>query len=300
MFASLTATMQRNRRYSGDDRHLGPFITLSCHGTVGDRPLAALLSSGDEEYPGCHLQLSAAGWSLLVELPQWVLRPHAEKIQAKTWDALTVARMGRDWYLHTDRRDYGFRFSDDFLQVFLGRQTHDSSTTRSWNRFIPWREWRLAAERLYDLNGKLAWQLTERQEKLLRRSGESRFEVRREAVRVLPKARFMVGEMDGTQTVAVTHIEEHEHRRGTGWFRWLSLVTPARRRRSLVINFATEVGPEKGSFKGGLMGTGIEMLPGELHAQAFARFCELGVTGKHGHTELILLQALDTPEGSAR
>jgi hypothetical protein len=46
------------------------------------------------------------------------------------------------------------------------------------------------------------------------------------------------------------------------------------RRRSLSISFKAEVGPEKGSWKGGMMGHSIEMLAGESQEQAFRRYCE--------------------------
>ena len=65
-------------------------------------------------------------------------------------------------------------------------------------------------------------------------------------------------------------------------FAWLSIFRRAKIRRSLSLTFSEEVGPEKGSWKGGLMGTGIEMLPGELHEAAFRRYCEQEHRGKGG------------------
>ncbi len=60
---------------------------------------------------------------------------------------------------------------------------------------------------------------------------------------------------------------------GTGWFKWLSWFRAPKIRRSLAIEFSGETGPEKGSWKGGTVGTGIDMRPGELHESAFRRYC---------------------------
>lgn len=42
---------------------------------------------------------------------------------------------------------------------------------------------------------------------------------------------------------------------------------------TLDLEFSSEVGRRKGSWKGGTLGHGIEMLPGELHEAAFRRYC---------------------------
>lgn len=42
----------------------------------------------------------------------------------------------------------------------------------------------------------------------------------------------------------------------------------------LDLRFSEEVGPQKGSWKGGTIGTGCDMLPGETPEQAFRRYCE--------------------------
>ena len=52
------------------------------------------------------------------------------------------------------------------------------------------------------------------------------------------------------------------------------------------IDFAGEVGTDKGSWKGGLCGTSIRMLDGELHEAAFRRFCDLDQRGKYSSFKL--------------
>jgi hypothetical protein len=69
-------------------------------------------------------------------------------------------------------------------------------------------------------------------------------------------------------------IQEREWLRGVKAFRWLSRFFYPKIRRSLNLEFHKEVGPRKGSWKGGTIGHSIEMLPGELHEAAFRRYCE--------------------------
>ena len=115
-------------RWGDNDRYFGPFTYAK--DAKGYRPLALVLGSGDcEDYPGCRLRLSAFGRTLICALPQ-VIMPYRKKVLAHTWDAATVARMGRDWYFDYSEREYGISYcrsggigDGGFLQFFLGRQT---------------------------------------------------------------------------------------------------------------------------------------------------------------------------------
>ncbi len=67
--------------------------------------------------------------------------------------------------------------------------------------------------------------------------------------------------------MASIHVERGEWRRK--WTRWTSLF--AKVRVSLDISFDGEVGERTGSWKGGTIGCGWDMRPGETVEQAFAR-----------------------------
>lgn len=98
----------------------------------------------------------------------------------------------------------------------------------------------------------------------------------------VPKAHFGFEDYDGEMIIASTYIEEMEWKFGTGWFKWLRFFRKSKVRRSLDLHFSAEVGPEKGSWKGGTTGHGIEMLDGELHEQAFRRYCATEHDARHG------------------
>lgn len=266
-----------SRRLTDNDKHLGRLTWGKCHD--GYRPIGLTISSGDDdEDRGCHLYAQAFGYSARIALPQ-LIQPHRVKVVAQSWDAATVARMGRNWYYDTSAREYGFRVSDGFLQVFLGRQTNDSSTEQSWCAHLPWTQWRHIRQSWYGPTGQHIETLWDTRDRTVR---DAQWEWRREFEASLAKTRFLIEDYDGKQITASTHIEEREWRLGEGLFAWLSLFCKPKVRRSLSIEFSDEVGTEKGSWKGGLIGTSIAMLPGELHESAMRRYCEQEHRGKYG------------------
>lgn len=267
-----------HNRWGDDDRHFGPFLYArdsSC------RSLAIMLSSGDDEYPGCSLRFSGFGRTLIIALPK-IIRPWRENFAKVEADRPEVrARIG-DYYYHCHPRKYGFslsmsgRIGDlsyDFLQVFYGAQTHDSRTDQNWCWFLPWKQWRHVRHSLYDLEGNHFATLPQ---SCIRLSlSRSNWEEQQAIKDSCPTRTFAFADYDSEELTAVTKIEEREWRRGEGWFKWLSWFYSPRIQRSLDISFSGEVGVRKGSWKGGTVGHGISMLPGELHEAAFRRYCEM-------------------------
>ena len=62
-------------------------------------------------------------------------------------------------------------------------------------------------------------------------------------------------------------VEEMEWR--PKWLKWTKLF--AKKRRFIEVEFSAEMGPRKGSWKGGTIGCGFKMLPGECPTETMAR-----------------------------
>jgi hypothetical protein len=244
-------------RWSDTDRYFSSFITYA---KEKYKTLAIVLGSGDDDYPGCRLRLSGFSHTLIIALPA-IIRPWRKKVPAPSWDAATVARLGRDWYWDTHEREYGASCSEGVLSVYLGRQTHDSSTEQRWSAIIPWQNWRFVRHSLYGLQGE--WL----------RDDTGIWKDDYAAQGACPSQTFSFVDFDGEALTAKTRIEERKWLFGTGWFRWLSLFCKPKIHRSLDIQFSGETGKRKGSWKGGTTGHSIEMLPEELHESAFRRYC---------------------------
>lgn len=262
------------RRYGDNDRHLGP-LTFSKHSNGYWRPFGLVLASGGgvEFDARCHLRLHGLGFTLICEMPRLIF-PYRRWVDCSNY-AWAKGESSGYWSEHP--REYGFTISDGFLQVFLGPQTHDSETTQSWSKFLPWTQWRHVRFSLYDLDGNHVWSQFDKD----RRLGFSAFEAQLEAEKACPKAVFAFDDYDGRRIQATTHVQEREWRFGDGWFKWLSWFRKPKIHRSLNLEFSEEVGPGKGSWKGGTVAHSIEMLLGESPDSAFRRYCDLEHRSKH-------------------
>lgn len=254
----------RKRRWSDNDKHLWPF-TLSTNDSASRWGFMLDSGANDGGYGDCHIRFYCHRITLICELPK-VIRDYVERRSAKHLGADVVALTGRDWYENIFPREYGAYVSDGALFVHYGAQTHDSRTDQNKCFFLPWRNWRFIRTSYYDLAGEHFW--TERA------SDRAAWAASSAVKDALPKAKFEFEDYDGQKIVATTHIEELEWRFGTGLFSWLSWFRKRKVSRSLALEFSAEVGPEKGSWKGGTTGHSIEMLPGEMHEAAFQRYCE--------------------------
>lgn len=263
-------------RMTDNDRNWGPF-TLARWKNV----FTAEFSTGDEEDGPMQNQLLfvAFGWALRITLPNLI--PCArEKVEAKSWDAETIKRLGRDYYFNTWDRRFGISLSDmgngyDFLQVRFGRQTNDSRTDMDWCRHLPWMQWDHVRRSLYSPDGTHFYTEPRRI-----RGIESHREVWKEEEKC-PCSYFGFEDFDGEMIVATCRIEEMEWHKGEGWFKWLRFFHKPKIRRSLDLRFNAEVGPEKGSWKGGTIGTGCEMLHFDTPETAFRRYCEKQQRARH-------------------
>lgn len=248
-------------RWSGDrDRYFGP-MTFSKDEHF--RQIAVMLGSGDgDDYPGCRLRLSAAGWTVILALPQ-ILKPW------RRWVDLS----SREWskpphgYWDTGEREYGFEITGGHLSIGLGRVTNDSSTEQRWGYFLPWTQWRHVRHSYYHPTGEHYWTEPENRWRSDTMEADERM---REGV---PSMSFEFLDFDGEALTATAQIEEREWRFGEGWFKWLSFFRRPCIKRSLDLRFSGETGERKGSWKGGTIGHGIEMLPGETPDLAFRRYC---------------------------
>ncbi|PVX84336.1 hypothetical protein [Paraburkholderia unamae] len=232
-------------------------------------PLRLTYETADREYrnQGNAIVLYAFHRRVEFALPEFV-KPYRRWVDCSGHQWATRPDAGY-WDVH--RREWGFCLHEGFLQVFFGPQTHDSSTTKSWSKFLPWTQWRHVRKSWFGVDGehlRTDWETSDRTVRAAQWNSSYEFE------KTMPKRTFRFRDYDGEEIEAATHVEEREWRFGEGWFKWLSLFRRPRVRRDLDIAFSKEVGREKGSWKGGTVGHSIEMLDGELHAAAFARYCD--------------------------
>lgn len=251
--------------WSDNDYYIGPFTFAVDR---RHRSFAIVLSSGDDDGRLASFRVSMFGATVILALPRWLVPTEKKKVFPTSWDAETVKRLGRNWYVEETTREYGISIWEGHLCLKYGRQTHSSDTEQMWSCFLPWTQWRHVRHSLYGLDGSLFADLPANA-----RWGTPEHEEGRRLEDVCPTVTFAFADYDGEELTATTKIEEREWHLGTKWCKWLSWFAKPKVRRSLDIRFSGETGKRKGSWKGGTVGHGIDMLPGELHGAAFARYC---------------------------
>jgi len=238
------------------------------YGKTNWNPWRIMFSTGDDEYRRNSITVYLFSYVYRVSWPQ-IFKPYREKVMAPSWDAETVKRIGRNWYYNEHEKEYGFSLSDGSLHIHYGAQTHSSCTTKSKVWFLPWMSMRFYRHTMYDDKQAVYtesfgihsdWELSEK----------------------CPSVSFLIKDYDGEEIIAKTTIEERHWKHGTGAFKWLSFFRKDIIRRALEIKFSKETGKEKGSWKGGTMGCGIEMTKGENHEQAMRRYCAQTHRSKNG------------------
>jgi len=249
------------------DHVWGPFL-YAPDKRPGWRPIAIIVSSGDDEYPGADIRLSGFGHTFKVALPRWLVPPQRVK-KFPDWDEATVKRLGRNWYWDVTEREFGFQISEGHVSLKYGRQTHDSSTEKSKGFFLPWTQWRFIEHRYFTPTGEHLRTFPSR-----KRKGAVSWDQEYEWRQTIPKAGFEFDDFDGERIEVRAYVEERVWRFGEGWFRWLSLFRKTKVRRSLDLAFSKEVGPRKGSWKGGTLGHSCDIAAGETTESAFRRYCE--------------------------
>lgn len=261
----MISAAARGRRWSDENHYWGPFT----YSKSTYKPISAVLDSGGEESHGCCLRMTAFGHAIIIELPP-IIKPWMKWVDLTNREWATPGPDGKKGYWDIHSNEYGFSYSDGFLQIFLGPQTHDSDTTKSWSKFLPWTQWRHVRHSLYDTDGHHFW--TEKKDSA-RLDGISAIQEYIEMKEACPSISFEFDDFDGERIIAKTHIEEREWKFGTGWFKWLSVFRRSKVRRSLDIEFSAETGERKGSWKGGTVGHSIDMKKGEPHEASFRRYC---------------------------
>jgi hypothetical protein len=273
-------------RLTDNDRHFGPVT----YGRSSRRNLSLRFNTGggeDEDGYQNHLWLQWPGWVATIKLPSlikpWIeTRKWSIPVEADRGETYTIAH-GQTWGI-----DIGWA---DFLYVsFLyGPQTMDSSTTKRKGWFPGFGTWRHVRRSYYTPEGEHFY--TEPKGNFM-----SHYKEMKRHEEACPKVHFQIEDYDGAKIIATCKIEEMEWRFGDKWFKWLSWFRRPKIRRSLDIEFDYELGSEKGSWKGGTLGHGIEMLPGEYPLNAFKRYCDKGHRGKYKTTPIKFISPCGPPE----
>lgn len=237
---------------------------------------------GKKKY--CKLHIQFFKHSIWYKIPQ-LFKPREKWVDLTHYDWASIREDGRKGYTDYIRRSYGFSVDKTALHVYYGIQPmtwsandpENSDHTKVW--FFPWNQTRRIRYDFYNLDGTYCCSALDRQ------NGACDFKAIEKARNTAEKAKIKFKDFDGEEITAECYIEEMEWRYGTGLFKWLRYVRKPIVRRTLDINFDKETGYEKGSWKGGTISHGIELLPNETPLEAFKRYGSAEDKYKHHGTK---------------
>lgn len=218
-----------------------------------DYTFKAVLSSGDEEYPGCSFVFAIWKRRVTIALPA-ITKPDIIHVKGRYNYSEAIERRYGVYLFHNHFNIMWGRGDANFNQELLGPE-------QRWSCFLPWSEWRQVRHDVYGEQGEFL-------------KPASSFDDFHDDNNTIPKRKFNFLDFDGEEIEAETFIEEREWRRGVKWFKWLSWFSKPKISRSLVIRFNKEVGKKKGSWKGGIVGHSIDLEGEELHKEGFERYCQ--------------------------
>lgn len=251
-------------RLTDDDKQFGKYITYGKKTSSENYTKIVYSSSYNEDYPDDKhntLTIVMFGWIIQFLLPQFI-KPLQVKVHATSWDAATIARLGRDYYFVYFNRRYGFSKFDTLFQLFYGVQgDYDSNfqnaglKEKSISWFLPWLDYRHVKHQMFDGNGQLIWQEDQSNTSEARQHNDTKYVLSQ----TMNKRSYKVLDTDGEIIVVDVHSEYREWKRGTSWCKWLSLFMDGIKKHTIELNFRSEIGHRKGSWKGGLVGLGYEL-----------------------------------------
>ena len=193
-------------------------------------------------------------------------------------------------------RRYGFTKFEDTFHIAYGADSNSSIESKVKVFDIPWMQWKFKRRSyLYQTSYNRAVGEGARGEviyntileygrldeapgylyKLRRKSADKYTFSDHEIVSNLPTTDFEFLDYDAEVITAKCRIEEIEWTKGITWCFWLKYFVPNLVRTSVNLEFSKEVGKGKGSWKGGTLGTSIDLLNYEEPIEdAFKRYCE--------------------------
>lgn len=266
-------------RLSDKDRHYGPL-------TVGVSKPSAL-------YPEFSLCFKAERDDYYIEATDSIVEKdvnrfylfmgkYSFRLQVPTFIKTIVEQNSRHNYTEHYSRKYGVAYFDQGLCVYYGKQSNDQNKTWYWG--IPWLYFRLIKREILNPDDSLYYTTDSH--------GSAYWNEYDDAKAGCGKILFVVKDYDDKTVEVTAHIERHVFRRGAGAFQWLGYVTPDAVYKRLELNFQSEVGRDKGSWKGGITEWSVLMRKGETPVDTMKRCCDTPINSKNGPSKLELISAV--------
>lgn len=177
------------------------------------------------------------------------------------------------------QRTFGFYIGENSLHLYRGIMTDDSETDTTTVWFFPWGEWNHIRTSILNYDSSFFADI-ENKERGINCDYDQANQLREKSNYIL----VQFCDFDGIYATAKITVEEMEWERGVGYFKWLRHIVKNLVIRRINVEYDREVGPGKGSYKGGKLSSSFAFDRNEHVFLAFLEYAK-----KEKFTNVIIL-----------
>ena len=209
-------------------------------------------------------------YSVWIRIPE-LIKPKIQWVDTSHFETRPNSPKG---YNNTIQKSYGFSFHKDALHIdygiqpgcWLGDDPKNSNHTKVF--FNGWEETRRIRYEFFDLNHNHFAFANDKP------NGAIDFDSIQKCEKEVPKVQIKFNDYDGEEITASCYVYEMEWEFGKGLFKWVKFFRSNIIVTRLNLSFDKEVGPKKGSWKGGTLGHSCDVKADEGLFSAFSRYGE--------------------------
>lgn len=195
--------------------------------------------------------------SIRYVLPWVLVKPRLTKVVPKSWTEKDIERLGRNWYYNVSERRYGFNMTRTGIQISLG-STPFSNMGKTYLFDYPW---------TIDHYETISYNADTGMPSL--------FIPKFTSVRgTVTCANYLIQDYDGEYLVVSCFKQEARYYRCKGILKPFRYLLPKKSYWRSDFWFSKETGAEKGSWKGGTIGSSIPSNKNEAIEDSLKRYCE--------------------------
>lgn len=200
---------------------------------------------------------------LFLKIPNWLMPAHIER---------EYNNYGQKFYDRICPRSYYITTCDDSFLIYFGIQDKNGFGQSQCKVFdIPWKRMHLARWSLYHSDNSLAGHIYN-DYSCFKSRAKWDFDKKDEIKSSVKPVLIEFKDYDGQDIIATCYIEERVWTHGSGIMCWLQYFKSDFIRRDVDISYNYEVGTQKNSWKGGIVGTSCKILPNESILSAFIKY----------------------------
>lgn len=216
-----------------------------------------------------------------------IVKSQKKWVDTSHYEWATKDENGKSGYTDHIQVEYSISIRNDSISLHYGPNL--DCWPNKYSKYInfPWKDARTTSITFFEYNPKT------KELKTFKRLDESNCVTVYDTIETekeVPKFKIAFNDYDGTEVVATCYVQERRWKYGVRWTKFLGLFQKENVRRAVHFKFDKETGTEKGSWKGGTLGTGCDLEIGQDPFEAFKIYAASTHRDKRPFTNVRLLE----------